>query len=110
MTRPARIAATVAALAALLPALAACGQAEDVARNAYRETAVQACTDQAGRFMGSLPNVDLPSFCGCAVDKFMEGKSLADLRTPPGPSDFNPTDLAQCAGQAGAPVLPKDAA
>jgi hypothetical protein len=110
MTPAPRTARTALILAALLPALAACGQAEEAARNAYRQTAVQACVDQAGRFLGSLPQVDLPSFCGCAVDRFMAGKSLADLRTPPGPSDFNPADLAQCAGQTVAPALPKDAA
>jgi hypothetical protein len=93
MRRPLSLAAL-----ALLPALAACGQAEQAARNVYRDGAISTCQAQAGRVLpGGLGTVDLQGFCTCAVDRFMAGKSLSDLRTPPGPGDFNPVDLAQCA-------------
>lgn len=91
---------TSLALLALLPPLAAC-QSEDDYRQRWRETAVNACIQQA-RTSGLPDGLDPARLCNCSIDRLMEGKSAADLRSyRPQPQD---SEAAQrCAAEAIAP-------
>lgn len=81
-------------LAAMLPAC----QSEDQFRQRWRETAVGACVQQAQA--GGLPQgLDAGRLCNCSIDRLMEGKSAAELRSyRPQPED---SEAAQrCAAEA----------
>jgi hypothetical protein len=85
------------ALLALLVPLAGCQSEEDY-RQRWRETAVGACVQQART--GGLPQgIDPARLCNCSIDRLMEGKSAADLRSyRPQPAD---SEAAQrCAAEA----------
>ena len=64
----------------LLAPLAACGAAEEAARNSFRETSIQSCTS-ASRSAAppQLAGWNWSGICSCATDRIMEGKSVADL-------------------------------
>ena len=73
-------------------------QSEEQFRQRWRETAVGACVQQARA--GGLPQgIDSARLCNCSIDRLMEGKSAADLRSyRPRPED---SEAAQrCAAEA----------
>jgi len=73
-------------------------QSEEQFRQRWRETAVGACVQQARA--GGLPQgIDTARLCNCSIDRLMEGKSAADLRSyRPRPED---SEAAQrCAAEA----------
>ncbi|WP_166042019.1 hypothetical protein [Sphingosinicella sp. YJ22] len=73
-------------------------QSEEDFRQRWRETAVGACVQQARA--GGLPQgMDTTRLCNCSIDRLMEGKSAADLRSyRPRPED---SEAAQrCAAEA----------
>lgn len=85
------------ALIALLLPLAGCQSEEDY-KLRWRETAVGACVQQARS--GGLPEgIDPARLCNCSIDRLMEGKSAAELRSyRPQPED---SEAAQrCAAEA----------
>ena len=85
------------ALIAMIAPLTAC-QSEDDFRQRWRETAVGACVQQART--GGLPQgLDPARLCNCSIDRLMEGKSVAELRSyRPQPED---SEAAQrCAAEA----------
>lgn len=73
-------------------------QSEEEFRQRWRETAIGACVQQART--GGLPQgMDTTRLCNCSIDRLMEGKSAADLRSyRPRPED---SEAAQrCAAEA----------
>ena len=73
-------------------------QSEEQFRQRWRETAVGACVQQARA--GGLPQgIDSARLCNCSIDRLMEGKSAAELRSyRPRPED---SEAAQrCAAEA----------
>lgn len=81
-------------LVAMLPGC----QSEDQFRQRWRETAVGACVQQART--GGLPQgLDATRLCNCSIDRLMEGKSAAELRSyRPTPEDS--AAAQQCAAEA----------
>ena len=73
-------------------------QSEEDYKLRWRETAVNACVQQARS--GGLPQgIDPARLCNCSIDRLMEGKSAAELRSyRPTPQD---SEAAQrCAAEA----------
>jgi hypothetical protein len=97
------------ALCALTMVLGACGmQSENDMRASFRSHAVDSCV-ASSRGSPNPSNFDWQRLCGCAIDRYMAGKSASDL------SNANPEDPAlretsrQCAmeqagGGAGEPA------
>ena len=91
-----RLTPSLALFALMLP-LAGC-QSEDQFRQRWRETAVGACVQQA-RTAGLPQGVDPDRLCNCSIDRLMEGKSAAELRSyRPTPEDS--AAAQQCAAEA----------
>ena len=81
-------------LAAMLPGC----QSEDQFRQRWRETAGGACVQQA-QTAGLPQGVDPGRLCNCSIDRLMEGKSAAELRSyRPTPEDS--AAAQQCAAEA----------
>ena len=103
-----RIILAGAACAIAIP-LAGCGEGsafDNGFRTSFRENAVNSCVT-ASRTAPNASRFDWQRLCGCAIDRYMNGKSSSDLRSA------NPEDPAlranaeQCAleqvnGAAGA--------
>ena len=90
--------------------LAGCGEGsafDNGVRSSFRDNAVQSCVTASQRAPNSS-HFDWPRLCGCAVDRYMAGKSTSDLR------NANPQDPAlraatqQCAMEqiGAAPAAP----
>jgi len=63
--------------------LAACGQGsafDNGIRTSFRENAVSSCMT-ASRNVPNSSQFDWPRLCGCAIDRYMAGKSTSDLRS-----------------------------
>jgi hypothetical protein len=60
---------------------------ENGERSSFRENAVNSCVT-ASRTAPNTNQFDWPRLCGCAIDRYMTGKSTADLRSA------NPQDPA----------------
>jgi len=78
------------ALPAMILCLAGCGEGsafDNGVRSSFREHAVESCVT-ASRDAPNSTQFDWPRLCGCAVDRYMAGKSSADLRnaTPQDPA------------------------
>lgn len=99
--RPHLLAAT---FAALLP-LASCQQAEDAFRSEFRQQSIAACLEQSrGAAPAAMQGLDWQRFCACGVDRFMEGKSMADLAAVRDGSGIDRQATEQCAREVlGAP-------
>ena len=71
------------ALSAAMFVLAGCGQGsafDNGVRSGFRENAVASCVTASN----NAPNrsqFDWPRLCGCAIDRYMAGKSTSDLRS-----------------------------
>ena len=91
-----RLTPSLALLMVVVP-LAGCQSEEDF-RQRWRETAVGACVQQARA--GGLPQgIDTARLCNCSIDRLMEGKSAAELRSyRPRPEDSEAAQ--QCAAEA----------
>jgi hypothetical protein len=71
-----------AAAPALLLCLAGCGEGsafDNGVRSSFRENAVQSCVTASRNAPGGV-QLDWPRLCGCAIDRYMTGKSTTDLR------------------------------
>jgi len=103
---------TTAALAATT--LAGCGQSEAAFREEYRASAITACTNGAQSAGGALAGMDFERMCTCSIDRYMESKSVAELRTEQQASAVPPeaqAALQQCvAEQMGAAMQGNEAA
>jgi hypothetical protein len=63
-------------------ALAGCGtQSDNEMRASYRQRQVDECV-AASRTASTSGPFDWPLFCGCVVDRYMAGKSPAELSHP----------------------------
>ena len=96
--------------AAMVLGLGGCGEGsafDNGIRDGFRRTAVESCVSSS-RNTTMPAGFDWERLCGCAIDRYMEGKSGADLR------NANPSDPAlraatqQCAMEqmGGAPAAP----
>jgi hypothetical protein len=68
-------------------ALTGCGKSEASVKQEVREKALANCKTQGAAQAASIPGVNIDNFCGCLVDKIMEGRSvdeLAKMNTPEG--------------------------
>ena len=84
-----RILFTGAACAMTIP-LAGCGEGsafDNGFRTSFRENAVTSCVT-ASRSAPNASRFDWQRLCGCAIDRYMNGKSSSDLRSA------NPEDPA----------------
>ena len=67
---------------AAIAALAGCGQGsafDTGVRSGFRQTAVDSCI-ASSRTAPATVHFDWPRLCGCAIDRYMAGKSTSDLR------------------------------
>lgn len=69
-----------AAGAAALFLGAGCSQSEADAKAGIRNQIVTACKTQGEVYKAQVPNLDVDRFCGCMGDKFVEGKSVEQIR------------------------------
>ena len=84
-------------LVLLLGSLSGCQSEEDF-RQRWRDTAVNACIQEA-RARELPQGIDPTRLCNCSIDRMMQGKSAADLRSyRPNPQDS--AAAAQCAAEA----------
>jgi hypothetical protein len=105
-----RILLAGAACAIIVP-LAGCGEGstfDNSFRTSFRENAVNSCVTSS-RNAPNSSQIDWQRLCGCAIDRYMNGKSSSDLRnaTPEDPALRAATEqcaLEQVAGAAGAPA------
>jgi len=109
-----RILVAAAACALLVP-LAGCNRMSDEEmRSSFRQHAVDSCVSSS-RGSPNASQFDWPRLCGCAIDRYMAGKSVNDLQ------NANPQDPAlrsstqQCAmeqvgGALGTPGAPGEPA
>ena len=70
------------AACALSLSLAGCGEGsafDNGVRTSFRDNAVESCVT-ASRAAPNGPRFDWPRLCGCAIDRYMAGKSTGDLR------------------------------
>jgi hypothetical protein len=70
------------ALGAIAVSLSGCGEGsafDNGVRSSFRENAVQSCVT-ASRGAPDSSRFDWPRLCGCAIDRYMAGKSTSDLR------------------------------
>jgi hypothetical protein len=78
-------------------ALAGC-QSDEQFKQQWRQTAVNACVD-AARNEPMPAGLDAGQVCSCSIDRIMQGKTAAQLRTHQGgPADEEAA--AQCAREA----------
>ena len=104
-----RILIAGAACAIAVP-LAGCGEGtafDNGFRTSFRENAVTSCV-ASSRNAPNGGRFDWPRLCGCAIDRYMNGKSSSDLRsaTPQDPALRAATEqcaMEQVNGAAGAP-------
>lgn len=78
------------AACAMTITLAGCGEGsafDNGFRTSFRENAVTSCVS-ASRTAPNASQFDWPRLCGCAIDRYMNGKSSSDLRSA------NPEDPA----------------
>lgn len=62
-------------------ALSGCGESEAAFRDAYRTRAVESCADGARSAGASAPpGVDFQRMCECSVHRYMQSRSLDQLR------------------------------
>src|SRR4051812_34771272 len=110
---PMRILIAAAAFAVTL-SLAGCGEGsafDNGFRTSFRENAVTSCVTSS-RTAPTRNQFDWQRLCGCAIDRYMNGKSSSDLRsaTPEDPALRAATE--QCAmeqvGGASAPAETED--
>ena len=69
-----------AASAAALFLSAGCSQSEATAKAGIRNQIVTACKTQGDVYKAQVPSLDVDRFCGCMGDKFIEGKSVEQIR------------------------------
>jgi hypothetical protein len=78
----------VGGTAAIVLSLAGCGEGsafDNGIRDGFRRTAVESCVSSS-RGTPMPAGFDWERLCGCAIDRYMEGKSGSDLRSAD-PSD-----------------------
>ena len=92
------------AVALIGAALTGC-QSEDEFRQRWRETAVNACVQETQR-REEARALDPNRFCNCSIDKIMEGKSVAELRSYQ-PQSQDSEAAAQCAVESVSPPPPQ---
>ena len=70
-----------AALIFSAAALSGCGESEAAFRDAYRSRAVESCTNGARSVGAGAPKgLDFARVCECSVDRYMESRSIDQLR------------------------------
>jgi hypothetical protein len=91
----------VGPMAAAILALPGCGEGsafDNGLRAGFRESAVAGCVRASRESAGARAapaGFDWDRLCGCAVDRYMDGKTTAQLRDT-GPEDVDRAALAQC--------------
>ena len=103
----------VGAAGAMIVSLAGCGEGsafDNSVRDQFKQSSVESCVS-ASRGSPAAGRLDFPRLCNCAIDRYMAGKTTAQLR------EANPQDPAlraaseQCAMEqmgaaGGAPGAP----
>ncbi|HVQ06969.1 MAG TPA: hypothetical protein VMS43_00895 [Allosphingosinicella sp.] len=84
-------------------AAAAPAGAEDAEIAAMRGRGIAGCSAEVSR--RTPPGTDVARLCGCAVDRLMAGKTLAQLRQIRGGSEQEA--LNACAGEQGVTLQPR---
>lgn len=71
-----------AAAACTAAALSGCGEGEAAFRDSYRTQSITSCAQgmRAGSAMAP-PGLDLDRICECSVDRYMETRTVAQLRS-----------------------------
>ena len=71
-----------AATACTAAALSGCGEGEAAFRDSYRTQSIESCAQgmRAGSAMAP-PGLDFDRICECSVDRYMETKTVAELRS-----------------------------
>jgi hypothetical protein len=96
--------------AAMVIALAGCGEGsafDNGIRDGFRRTAVESCVSSS-RNAPMPAGFDWERLCGCAIDRYMEGKSGAELRRadPSDPALRAATQQCAMEQMGGAPAAP----
>jgi len=80
--------------------LSGCGESEAAFRDAYRTRAVEACANGArSAAAGAPPGINFDRMCECSVDKYMENRTVEQLRSEENQTEAPPeakAALQQC--------------
>ena len=85
----------------------ASGGSDEAFRTEFKQNAVRACVDQSRTAAPpGTEGLDWQRFCGCAADRFMEGKSTDELRTARDIGSSDRPALEQCAAEMQSAGIP----